>query len=145
MTTPESPPISRRGFTLLEVLLAVLVLGVSLTVFFGAANQGLSLVTQAQTYADARTLLNRLRLVEPIDFDEFEEGETGGVFDGGDLGRVEWTRTVTLEGKEEDEFYRLETRIEWGQRTARHEESTETFLHLPTAKEGGWVKEPVEE
>lgn len=134
-----------NGFSLLEVLLAILVLGIALTVFFSAANQGVAATLQAREYQTSREMLEELELREPLDLEEFEEGITRGTFRHSVHGRVNWTRTVTIEGKEEDGFFRLTTKVSRGEDEAVQEESIETFLHLPSATKGGWVKEPFDE
>ncbi len=130
---------SREGFSLIEVLLAVLVLGLSLVAFFGALGDGVAIVASASQYETARTLMNRLELMEPLDLEDLDEGEDSGFFDG-EYRNFRWRRIITLEGKEEDELYRIETRIEWGDQRDPGVESVETFLHLPTARREGWVK-----
>lgn len=126
------------------MLLAVVILGLSLTVFFGAANQGLFVVSEARQYEISRTLMHRLSLVEPIDLEDLEEGVDSGGFRSKEHGNVDWTREVSIEGREEDGFFRIRTSIEWGDRGNRRRESIETFLHRPSAMQGGWVREPAE-
>lgn len=134
-----------NGFSLLEVLLAVLVLGIALTVFFSAANQGLAVVAQAKEYQASRELLEELELREPLDLEDLDEGEIRGSFSHPEHGRVEWTRTLTLVGEEEDHFFRLKTEISRGDGQAGLRETTESFIHKPSAMKSGWVKEPFDE
>jgi len=134
---------NKPGFTLLEVLLAVLILGTTLTLFFSAANQGLDVVTDAWTYQKSRTFLQRLELEEPLDLDALEEGEDSGTLDGGEEGVIRWNRTIRLEGEEEDELFHIRTEVVWG-RNREYQESVETFLHRPTAIKGGWIQEPAD-
>lgn len=131
----------RGGFSLIEVLLAMLVLGISLMAFFHAVSQGTALVAEARDYETARMLLNRLNVTEPLDLEDFDEGQTRGFF-GGDFHNHRWQRVVTLAGKEEDGFYHIETRVEWGDTLDPRVESVETYLHLPTARRAGWIREP---
>ncbi|MCC5849530.1 MAG: prepilin-type N-terminal cleavage/methylation domain-containing protein [Verrucomicrobia bacterium] len=133
---------AREGFSLIEVLLAVLVLGLSLVAFFGALGDGVAIVASASQYETARTLMNKLELMEPLDLEDLDEGEDSGHFDG-DFRNFRWRRTITLASKEEDELYRIETRIEWGDHRDPGVESVETYLHLPTARREGWVKDAV--
>lgn len=142
MLTDLSP---RNGFSLLEVLLAILILGLTLTVVFSSANQGLAVVTQAKSYQISRGLLQELDLREPLDLEELEEGELRGTFTHFEHGAVQWTRIVSQEGAEEDRFYRLSTEITWGGNDQEHTESVETFIHQPTAISGGWVQEPLDD
>lgn len=130
----------KAGFSLLEVLLAILVLGLSLVAFFGAVGEGIAVVTAARDYEVARTLMNQVDLLEPLDLEDLDRGEFSGRFDG-EYRDYRWRRIVESVGKEEDEFYRIETRIEWGDFLNPGVESVETYLHVPSAKREGWVKE----
>ncbi len=134
---------NKAGFTLLEVLLAVVILGTSLTIFFTAAHQGLDVVIDARAYQQARTFLQQLELEEPLDLEDLDEGEDRGTLDGGDQGTVQWKRIVTYEGEEEDELFHIRTEIVWGQQ-GEYSESVDTLLHKPTAMRGGWVQEPAD-
>lgn len=137
--------IKQAGFSLLEVLLAVLVLGIALTVFFSAANQGIGVVSRAREYQISRGLLNELALREPLDLEELEAGEFRGDFTHPDYGRVTWTRILTEVGGEDDRFFHLRTEISRGSGLAGQQESMETFIHLPSALRGIWVKEPFDD
>ncbi len=130
MSDSPAVPGTARGFTLIEVLLAVVLLGVSLTVFLNAASQSL-----------ARTYLNLLDLQEPLDLDELEPGETwedSGSLEVDSSEQVRWRRVVTPYGKDEDGFFHLRTDVRWGE---SYGESIETYLFLRDAKQGGWVQE----
>jgi hypothetical protein len=128
----------------MEVMLAVVILGMSMTVFFSAANQGVDVVVRARGYQDGRELLNLVELREPLDLEDFEEGVTRGRLDHPELGSFEWVRDVQVEGPEEDELFRIITSVEGtGDRPAR--ESKEEFLYLPVASRRGWVEEPWDE
>lgn len=128
------------GFTLLEVLLAVLVLGLSLVAFFGAVGQAMTVVTAAREYEVARSLMNRLALEAPLDLEDLREGELSGTFSG-DAAGFRWRRILTIVGEEEDEFFHVETRIEWGDERDPVFERVETFLHAPSARRRGWFRE----
>jgi prepilin-type N-terminal cleavage/methylation domain-containing protein len=128
------------GFSLLEVLLAILVLGLALVAFFGAVGEGVAVVTAAREYETARSLMHQVDVREPLDLEDLERGEFSGRFDG-EFRDYRWRRTVEPVGKEEDEFYRVETVIEWGDARNPGEERVETYLHAPSARREGWVKE----
>ena len=129
------------GFSLLEVMLAVLILGLSLTVCFSAANQGLDVVIRARGYQDAREMLDWVDLREPLNLEDLEEGVETGTLRHPELGSFSWEREAQLEGREEDRLYRVETRVVGeGLRPAR--ESREVFVYQPAALRRGWIQEP---
>ncbi len=129
----------------MEVLLAVLILGLTLTVIFSSTNQGLAVVTQARDYQISRGLLSELDLREPLDLGDLGAGELRGSFTHSEHGRVQWTRVLAQEGAESDRFYRMSTDITWGGSDQVRTESVETFIHQPTAIHGGWVQEPFDD
>ena len=141
------PPATRResvhGFTLVEVLLAIVLLGVSLTIFLDAANQSLAFISDARDYERARNYLQILELREPLDLENLEESRDGGTLNVDGPARVAWTREVTEVGKEEDELFHIHTEVSWG-RDSVFRESVDTYLHLPNARAGGWVREPAD-
>jgi len=132
---------SKTAFTLLEVLLAVVLLGASLTVFLNAASTSLAFIHEAKNYERARNYFHLLELREPLDLENLEEGRDSGNLDVDGPGRVTWTRIITQVGKEGDEFFLIRTEVGWGEGFA---ESIETYLHKPTAMKDGWVEEPAE-
>lgn len=134
-----------RGFTLLEVMLAILILGLGLTVFYGAANEGVAVAVQAREYQISRQMLRELDLREPLDLEEVEEGVLTGAFTHPQYGRISWTRSLEAVGEEEDEFFRLTSEVSRGSGKGALRESVETFLHPPSAMRGGWIQEPLDE
>lgn len=141
----RTDPDIQFGFTLLEVMLAVVLLGMALTVFFSSTNQGVAVAIQATEYQISREMLDELSLREPLDLEEMEEGVTRGSFSHPEHDRVNWTRTVEIEGKEEDRFFRLTTEVSRGDGQGALRESVETFIHQPSAVRGGWVQEPFDD
>lgn len=141
----ERPPQSgrRSGFTLIEVLLAVVLLGVSLTIFLDAANQSLAFIADARDYERARTYLHLVDLREPLDLENLEEGEERGSLNVDGRHRIAWSREITSVGHEEDKLFHIRTEVSWGENHT-FRESLETYLHLPSAREGGWVQEPAD-
>lgn len=128
----------------MEVMLAVLVLGMSMTVFFSAASQGVDVVVRARGYQEARELFHWLDLQEPLDLEELEEGRTRGRLQHPQHGSFSWERMIEVEGNEEDELFLVTTRVEQsGDRTLQ--ETREEFLYLPVARRRDWVKEPWDE
>jgi general secretion pathway protein I len=117
-------PSAQHGFTLLEILVAIAILGVSLTVIMQQFSAGLRIGHTSRTYttatAYAKQKLEEFQLVE-----EMEEGEEAGDFDDGYTWKVSiLPYEVFMEegGREEDaeifellplEMYRLESVVSW--------------------------------
>lgn len=134
----------RKGFSLLEVMLAVLILGMAMTVFFSSATQGVDVVMRARGYQDGRELLDWVDLREPVDLEDVEEGSTRGRLTHPELGSFTWSRDFRIEGGEDVDLFRVETSVVLeGDRPVR--ESREVFLYLPMATRQGWVEEPWDE
>ena len=117
-------PSAQHGFTLLEILVAISILGVALTVIMQQFSAGLRIGHTSRTYttatAYAKQKLEEFQLVE-----EMEEGEEAGDFDDGYTWKVSiLPYEVFMEegGTEEDaeifellplEMYRLESVVSW--------------------------------
>ena len=80
--------------TLIEVLLAVVILGASLGALVEAASRALAVVRQARNYETARRMLGEVDAEHPLWLkDEIVPGQESGGFTGGPPG-WRWTRTV---------------------------------------------------
>jgi len=83
-----------RGYTLVEVLLALVILGIAAVGLIGATGRALSVVSVSSHYALARELAERVRLEHPLERTaETLEGETAGDF-GAAYPDWRWQREV---------------------------------------------------
>ncbi|MFH0954391.1 MAG: prepilin-type N-terminal cleavage/methylation domain-containing protein [Verrucomicrobiota bacterium] len=129
----------RTGLTLVEVMLALAILGVGLSVLIATASKCLSVIRQSRNYETARHLIGRVELEHPLQLEEkIEEGTEEGSFTGNYPG-YRWSRAITLIGKEEDGLYSVLTRVLWSERGLSVGEQVETYLYKPEEKEGGTV------
>ncbi len=71
-----------KGFTLLEILLAIAILGVAVTVIMQQFSAGLRIARTSKTYTTA-TIYAKQMLEEYLLAEEMEEGEASGTFDDG--------------------------------------------------------------
>lgn len=110
---------NKRGFTLLEVMIAIAILGVALTVILQLFAQGLDSAKRSGEYSKA-VLYAKEKMEELIAMDDLAEGEESGEFD--DVYR--WHREIKpaeLEDEEDQESYQplpmeifeLSVRVSW--------------------------------
>jgi len=116
---------SQKGFTLLEILLAISILGVALTVIMQQFSAGLRIGQASKTYTTA-TAYAKQKLEEFQLEEEMEEGEEVGDFDDGYTWKVsvlpyeDYMEEAVESGEDEElfehlplEMYRLESVVYW--------------------------------
>ncbi len=127
----------QAGFTLIEVMMAMAILGIGLVVMVESASRALAVIKAARAYEDARHLIERVQVEEPIDPEQIEEGSDGGSFEGR-YGDYTWSREITRVGEEEEDyFFKIRTRVSWSDRGQRSHEEVETYLYAPEAENKG--------
>ena len=115
-------PSSQKGFTLLEILLAISILGVSLTIIMQQFSAGLRIAHTSKTYTTAISYAKQ-KLEEFQLQQEIQETEESGDFDDGYSWRVTivpYEDYLEEEGEDEDlfellplEMYRLDSVVSW--------------------------------
>ena len=144
----------QEGFTLIEVMVAFVILAVALGLLLGILSRGLKQVTQAGNETEAslyaESLLDALGTLEPI-----EPGVRDGDFD---KGRYQWRLQVneaedpappppppegqpqTTEGAGAPALYRIVLDVEWGARTpAQHLRFSTLRLRAPPRAGGAAI------
>ncbi|MBN1268234.1 MAG: prepilin-type N-terminal cleavage/methylation domain-containing protein [Kiritimatiellae bacterium] len=134
-------PSRRAGLTLIEVMLALAILGVGITVLVATASTCLSVARKARNYEEARRLLAHIELEFPLPALDIEEGSESGSFPHPYSGYT-WTREVELESEDEEEegLYRITMTVSWSERGKAASESVVTYLYAPEEKKGGTVE-----
>jgi general secretion pathway protein I len=138
----KSRPNFQTGFTLLEVLLAVAILGLAVTVIMQQFSAGLRIGRLSRTYTTA-TIYAKQKLEELQVEEEIEEKEDSGSFDDGYSWRV---RIEPYEEylEEEDEglfehlpleMYRMES-VVWWDEGEKEKSITLTTLKAVKKKQG---------
>jgi prepilin-type N-terminal cleavage/methylation domain-containing protein len=128
------------GLTLIEVMLAMAILGIGLSVLVTAAGRSLAVVRKARNYEKARRYLAQVELTNPIFPDTIEPGSDSGSFDYPDQDWT-WRRSIELISEEEEEgLYMITTRVSWSERGAQNHEEVVTYFHAPEELEGGTVE-----
>jgi general secretion pathway protein I len=116
---------SSKGFTLLEILLAIAILGVAITVIMQQFSAGLRIARVSRTYTTA-TIYAKQILEEYLLAEEMEEGEASGTFDDGYVWNVSiaaYEDYMEEEGATEEEqelyeylpleMFRIESVVSW--------------------------------
>lgn len=77
----RTPPVEQKGFTLLEVMIAVAILAIALTSLFGSQSASVALATETRFNTHA-PLLARMQMAEILSGDEIisAEGDFGEEF-----------------------------------------------------------------
>jgi general secretion pathway protein I len=103
-----------RGFTLLEVLVALTILGLAIVVLMQLSSQGLRLIHLSDDYQQAVLVADRVARSTDV----LQEG-----VDAGQEGRFQWERRVTLVPVPEEltpgtgpqlQLYALSVAVRWG-------------------------------
>jgi general secretion pathway protein I len=111
---------SQRGFTLLEILLAISLLGIGLTVIMQQFSAGLRIASTSRDYTTA-TIYAKQKIEEFLVEEEMGEKEESGSFEDGYYWKVSITPYEDyLEEGESDlfeylplEMYRVESVVSW--------------------------------
>ena len=119
-----------RGFTLLEVLVAMAILGLALVALLQLSAQGLRLLRQAEDYQEAVRLADRLvRGTEPAQ----ERAEAG------QEGSLRWERRITLVPVPEAltpatgpryQLYAVSVAVRWGRKDGLELTSLRTGVEM---------------
>ncbi|HRZ10854.1 MAG TPA: prepilin-type N-terminal cleavage/methylation domain-containing protein [Kiritimatiellia bacterium] len=134
---PGRMPRRRAGLTLIEVMLAIAILGLGLVALITTISRCLGVVRQARNFQTARHLLARAELENALQLEEqIEEGAEEGGFDGAPS-EYRWSRTVERFGREEDGLFTVTWRVTWSEKGRASSEEVVTRLYAPEVKEGG--------
>ena len=131
--------------TLVEVLLAVVILGIALGSLVEGASRALAVVRQARNYEMARRMMGRVDVEKPLRLmDEIKAGQESGDFTDGPAG---WTWTRTLEDLGEDDeqregLFKMTTRVQWSQGERPGMEEVVQFLYVPENSDGERTLKP---
>ena len=120
---------SRSGLTLVEVMLAIVILGIGSGILLVAVSRCMAVATKAKHYSHAHSLLLRVDAENPItrNRDEIEEGKDSGSFDDG----YSWEREITESEEDGREgLYTVRTRVSWSARGKTSFEETTRYLYI---------------
>ena len=120
----------RAGLTLVEVILALMIVGTGLVALVAAVSRCLAVPRLAMNYDTARELLGQLEVEEPLLVEEdIEDAAGSGTFDSPHA-NFSWRREVVQEGEdEEDGLWRVTTTITWTENNRSRSEQVETLFY----------------
>lgn len=130
---------SRAGLTLIEVLLALVILGTGLVALVTAAGRCISVARQAKNFETARELLAVVDVEKPMLLEERPEDiANNGTFESHPGFR--WVREIQKEGYEEDGLWRVTTQILWTEDKSARREEVVQLIYWPESLGGGSVE-----
>lgn len=119
---------SAIGLTLIEVMLAIVILGIGAGTLMLATARCLAVATKAKHYSNAHRLILRVGAENPLARGEVDAGTESGSFDEG----YRWEREI-IENENEDRegLYTVRTRVSWSARGKQSFEESTTYLYIP--------------
>lgn len=116
--------------TLIEVLLAAVILSISAGVLLTAVSRGLAVVRRGRQFETARRLLHQAELEFPLDRADIYASEPGGSFEAPE--GWSWSREITAVDEERRPgLYEVRMQVRWSDRGAESFEETVTRHFLP--------------
>jgi prepilin-type N-terminal cleavage/methylation domain-containing protein len=124
---------SKKGLTLVEVLLALVILSVGVSSMMMAMSRCLAVVRTARNRDVARGLIQRIDLEFPIETIDMAELSESGQFDG--LDGYTWYRDILVVDEEERPGLFLVTlRVQWAERGRDAFEEITLYKYAPDAE-----------
>ena len=118
----------KKGLTLIEVMLAVVILGMGASILMLATARCLAVVSKARHYSTAQRLIQRVGAENPLARGEIDEGIESGDFEDG----YTWEREVTeFDNENRAGLYTVRTRVSWSARGKENFEEIVTWHYIP--------------
>ncbi len=125
-------PARNAGLTLIEVMLAIVILGIGSGTLMLATARCISVVSKARHYSAAQRLILRVGAENPLSRGEISAGMESGDFDSG----YNWEREV-IESEDENRegLYTVRTRVSWSTRGKERFEEVVTWHYIEPEEE----------
>ena len=150
---PAKRRASRQGLTLIEVLMALTIMGIGIAGLVAASSRCLAVARQAKNYENARRLLGDVEmkwqehLLELDEEEALEADSESWSFEApfeGYTGLWE-LEEVSQEADDENEgLFKLRLRISWSERGQENYEEVVTYLYSPDETKSGSVTSKAE-
>lgn len=139
MIRASTPGVARKrrrrvGLSLIEVLMALVILGTGLVILIAAASRCIAVVRKVRSLETTRELFGRVELEKPIWTEEEIEDAAGQGSFTGEYSQYRWRREIEAVGEEEDGLWLVTTTISWSDRGKENSETVVTYVHWPKTK-----------
>lgn len=119
--------------TLIEVLIALVILSIGVSSMMVAMSRCLAVVRTARNREVARSLLREVDIEHPIKRRQMEETSESGDFE--DTEGYTWTRDILMVDEEERPgLFLVTTRVQWSERGRDSFEEITTYKYAPEAE-----------
>jgi prepilin-type N-terminal cleavage/methylation domain-containing protein len=123
----------KAGLTLIEVLIAMVILSVGVSSLMMAMTRCLAVVRTARNRDVARNLLRRVDIENPIDKKKIEETVESGSFD--DVPGFSWEREIAMVDEEERPgLFVVDTQVRWSRAGKDAFEEMVEYKYAPDAE-----------
>ena len=124
---------SKKGLTLVEVLLALVILSIGVSSLMMAMSRCLGVVRTARNRDAARSLIRRVDIEAPIESVDMAELSESGEFE--DLDGYTWFRDIVIVDEEERPgLFLVTTRVQWAERGRDAFEEITVYKYAPDAE-----------
>jgi len=124
----------RRGLTLIEVMLAVVILGIGSGVLMLATARCIAIISKSRHYSTAQRLILQVGAENPLNRAEVDAGIESGTFD--DENGYRWEREIKEpENENRQGLYTVRTRVSWSDRGRDSFEEVITWYYIPPEEE----------
>jgi len=124
---------SKKGLTLIEVLVALVILSIGVSALMMAMSRCLAVVRTARNREVARALIRRVDVENPIETVEMGELSESGDFETPE--GYEWFRDIIMVNEEERPgLFLVTTRVQWAERGRDTFEEITTYKYAPDAE-----------
>ena len=124
---------SKKGMTLIEVLIALVILSVGVSSMMLAMSRCLAVVRTARNREMARGLIQRVDIENPIEDVDMEELSESGDFE--DIEGYTWFREILMVDEEERPgLFWVTTRIQWSEKGRDAFEEITIYKYAPDAE-----------
>jgi prepilin-type N-terminal cleavage/methylation domain-containing protein len=120
----------KSGFTLIEVMLATMILAMGLGMILMGVSQCLGVAKAARVFDTTRNLLSQVEAENPIEIvEEIDEIEGHGDFEEAKYRGYSWKRTVEEEGDKKYGLFKITTTVTWSENEKESSESVVTYRY----------------